>query len=151
MFMNPQKTPKDAEERDPETGVILGAAVEVHKMLGIGFLEAVYQEAIAWEFQRRGIPFSREVELTIISKRRRPASTYRADFICFNSIIVELKAPGSPGTIKTARFLNDLEATGFSRALSLNFGKTILDFRRLVLTPECAVSASCVSSADLNI
>jgi GxxExxY protein len=132
--MNPQSTQTDTEKRDPQTGAILGAAIEVHRTLGAGFLEAIYRESLAIELAARGVPFQREVELPICYKNRRLACSYRADFVCFDSIIVELKALPAIINIEIAQVLNYLKATGFSRALLLNFGRTRLEFKRLILT-----------------
>ena len=77
---------------DPRTYAIIGAALEVHSRLGCGFLEPVYQEALAAEFTQRDIPFAREVEFPITYRDRRLNVCYRADFVCFGSVIVEVKA-----------------------------------------------------------
>ena len=79
-------------ENDPRTYAIIGAAMEGHKQLGCGFLEPVYQEALTVEFSRQNIPFKREVRLPIHYKGQLLAPIYCADFICFDSVIVELKA-----------------------------------------------------------
>ena len=78
-----------------QTYSIIGAAMEVHRQLGHGFLEAVYQEALAKEFTLRGIPFAREVELTIFYKNAPLACKYRADFICDDEVIVVISTTGS--------------------------------------------------------
>ena len=78
------------DERDPQTYAIIGAAMEVHRQLGNGFLETVYQEALAWEFEERAVPFAREQPLAIRYKDRELLTQFRADFICFNEIIVEI-------------------------------------------------------------
>ncbi len=117
---------------DPQTYAIIGAAMEVHKQLGHGFLEGVYQEAMALEQTERQTPFQREVELPIHYKSIKLATTYRADFICFGNIIVELKALSRLTNIEQAQVINYLKATGFHRALLINFGAPSLEYKRLV-------------------
>ena len=79
-------------ERDPRSYAVIGAALEVHKQLGCGFLEPVYQEALSIELGARNIPFLREVQLKVHYKEHILESSYYADFICFDSLVVELKA-----------------------------------------------------------
>jgi GxxExxY protein len=124
---------KIREERDPQTYAIIGAAMEVHSQLGCGFLEAVYQEALAKELALRNIPFKREVELLVTYKGEPLATRYRADFICFDEIIVELKAASALTPADVAQLLNYLKDTGFHRGLLLNFGSQSLQFERKVL------------------
>jgi len=123
---------KDPAERDPRTYAIIGAAIEVHKQLGQGFLEAVYQEALAIEFGRRNIPFRREVRLPIHYKELGTA--YCADFICYDSIVVELKALSRMSGTEESQVINYLKATRFQLGLLLNFGTRSLEHRRLVFS-----------------
>lgn len=108
--------------------------MEVHRQLGCGFLEPVYQEALALEFTNREIPFRREVKLTLAYKGHALDTSYCADFICFNSVVVELKALGRMSGTEEAQVINYLKATGHEVGLLLNFGTRSLEHRRFVLT-----------------
>src|SRR5262249_44331141 len=112
----------DTDKRDPQTHAIIGAAMEVHNQLGPGFLEAVYQAAMAMELASRGVSFTRERVLPIFYKGTQLDCGYRADFVCFGEIIVETKALDRLTTLEHAQVLNYLKATGLNRALLLNFG-----------------------------
>jgi GxxExxY protein len=131
-------------EKDPRTHAIIGAAMEVHRQLGCGFLEAVYQEALAFEFDLRKLPYRRETELPVFYKGRQLRVTYKPDFACYESIIVELKALARLGGVDEAQVLNYMKAGGLETGLLLNFGAKSLEDRRLVLTQ----SAESVKSAD---
>lgn len=120
-------------QKDPETFAIIGAAMEVHRELGRGFLELVYQTALALEFQERGIPFKAEVALPIRYNNKLLTCAYRADFVCFESIIVETKAIAALTGADEAQLINELKATGLQRGLLLNFGSASLEPKRLVL------------------
>ncbi len=119
-------------EKDQETHAIIGAAMEVHRTLGHGFLEAVYQEAMAEEMAIREIPFNREVEIEVHYKARRLGTTYKADFVCHGSIIVELKAIGLLSAKDVGQVINYLKASRLQRALLFNFGTPSLQFERVV-------------------
>jgi GxxExxY protein len=125
--------------RDPETYAIIGAAMEVDRQLGVGFLEAVYQEALMLELKARSIPFLREVELPIYYKSQPLMTHYRADFTCYSSVIVELKAIPHLTGIEEAQILNYLKATGFERGLLLNFGSASLEYKRFARSREKSV------------
>lgn len=126
--LNPLKRPM----HDPETGAILGAAVHVHRVLGPGFLEAVYQAALAREFRKRAIDFQREVALPVWYEGERLEVSYRVDFVS-GDILVELKAlPGLTG-IEESQVINYLHAKGGGRGLLLNFGTGRLQVRRFVV------------------
>jgi GxxExxY protein len=121
-------------ERDPHTYAIIGAAMEVHKQLGHGFLEPVYQEALAIEFCERNIPFRRELRLPIRYKGKLLGTAYCPDFICFDSIIVELKALARMSGTEESQVINYLKATSFKTGLLLNFGTRSLEHRRFVFS-----------------
>jgi GxxExxY protein len=108
--------------------------MEVHRQLGPGFLEAVYQEALAIELADQGIPFQREQELPIDYKGRRLSCRYRADFVCYEGIIVELKALQALTGHEEAQLLNYLKATRLERGLLLNFGRPSLEFKRFIFS-----------------
>jgi GxxExxY protein len=120
------------EKGDDRTYAIIGAAMEVHRGLGPGFLEAVYQEALALELADRAIPFEREVELAIAYKGRTLKISYRADFICYGDILIELKALAHLGPVEEAQILNYLKATGIEVGLLINFCAPSLEYRRFV-------------------
>lgn len=124
-----------APVRDPPTYAIIGAAMEVHKHLGPGFLEAVYSEALRWELDSRGIPFQVGVVLRVSYKGRELATRFRADFVCYGEVVLELKAAGYPIPHAEAQILNYLKASGLGRGLLLNFGTSSLEYRRFVLSP----------------
>ena len=115
-----------------ESYKIIGACMNVHRELGQGFLEAVYQEALALEFIEQKIPFRKEAKIEIYYKESTLKQYYVADFICYNNIIVELKAVTSLESTHTAQVLNYLKATDLSLGLLVNFGTSSLESKRLV-------------------
>ncbi|HWI51130.1 MAG TPA: GxxExxY protein [Symbiobacteriaceae bacterium] len=115
------------------TGEIIGAAMEVHNALGPGFLESIYEEALAKELKRRGIPFSRQVEVEIHYKGDM-VGTHVLDLVVANAVVVELKAVKELADIHKAIVLSYLAATGLPVALLLNFSQRRLDHKRLART-----------------
>lgn len=105
-----------------ETYIINGAAMKVYNTLKPGFLEAVYQEALEIEFKKQQIPFEREKELKIYYDGIELKQTYRADFVCYDNIIVELKAVAHLDDVHRSQVYNYLCATGYKVGLLFNFG-----------------------------
>ena len=117
---------------DQRTYKIIGAALEVHKELGCGFLEAVYQEALKREFSAQKMPFKSQHVVEISYKGKPLDKTYQPDFVCFNEIIVEIKALAKLTGIEEAQLINYLKATGLKVGLLLNFRSKSLEHKRLV-------------------
>ena len=115
---------------------IIGVCLEVHKELGCGFLEAVYQEALEIEFKNQGIPYEREKELKIYFKGIELRKRYNADFICYGKIIVETKAIKVLTDDHRAQIINYLKATKMKLGLLVNFGETSLKYERFVNEKE---------------
>jgi len=116
------------------TGKIIGASLEVHKFLGNGFQEVIYQRALAYELRMAQLEFAREIEQEIFYKDlEKPLGTRRADFIVEGKVLVELKAAVALEDVHTAQVLNYLKAYHFEVALLINFGSKSLDFKRIVL------------------
>ena len=116
---------------DEETYQIIGAAMEVHRHLGCGFLEAVYGDALAIEMKTREIPFEREKLINIRYKDQTLEHYYVADFVCFENIIVEIKSVTELNKTFDAQVLNYLNATGFESGLLINFGELSLKHHRI--------------------
>src|SRR6185295_4862658 len=125
---------KTITETDPRTYAIIGAAMEVHRQLGCGFLEPVYQEALALEFARRNIPNEREFKLSLSYKGVELQAKYSVDFVCYGAVVVELKALSRLSGTEESQVINYLKATGLEVGLLLNFGTRSLDHKRFVLT-----------------
>jgi GxxExxY protein len=117
-----------------ETYAVIGAAMEVYNVLGPGFLEAVYQEAVEIELASRGISFEAQKPLIIVYKGRPLQKQYVADLLCYRAMVVELKAMDQLTTREEAQLINYLKATGFRVGILANFGHPKnLDWKRMVL------------------
>ena len=116
------------------TEKIIGASFEVHKFLGNGFQQVIYQRALAWELGQSGLSYSREIEQEIFYKElQEPIGTRRADFVVEGKVLVELKAIIELEDVHLAQVLNYLKAYKLEVGLLINFGSKSLTFKRLVL------------------
>lgn len=120
-------------DNDPQTYAIIGAAMEVHKELGCGFLEVVYQQALSREFAVSKIPFKKEAQFPISYKEQTLDCYYQADFVCYDDIIVELKALDGLTAQHDSQLINYLKASRCKRGLLINFGQNSLQYRRRML------------------
>lgn len=116
-----------------ESYAIIGAAMKVHSTLGCGFTEKVYQDALAVEFNKNKIPFQREVELHVVYDDIELPSTFIPDFICYDNIIVELKAVRELDDMHRSQAYNYAKVSGYQLALLVNFGEPSLTYERLVV------------------
>ena len=114
----------DAAE-DPQTAHVIGAAIEVHKHLGPGLLESVYEEALCYEFELRCVPYERQKPANVIYKGRI-IKGQELDLVAFGEVVVELKAVQRTLDYFLAQLLSQLQATGLKRGLIINFGKRTL-------------------------
>jgi len=113
------------------TGTIIGAPIEVHKTLGYGFLESVYEEAIAVEFGLRQIRFERQKPLDVFYKGTK-VKQFVCDFLVEGSVLVELKAIKELTPLETGQVLNYLKSTDLKLGLLLNFGASSLQYKRVI-------------------
>jgi len=113
-----------------ESYEIIGAAMKVHGIMGPGFTEKVYQEALALEFREQGIPFEREVTLHAAYKGVELEGTFIPDFICYDKIIVELKAVRELDDVHRAQAINYAKVAGFKLSILINFGESSLNYER---------------------
>ena len=118
-------------ENEELTGKIINACMEVHNELGNGFLEPVYQEALEEEFKIQGIPYVREKLLPVMYKGKQLKKEYYADFVCYDDIIVELKAVSVLSKPHKAQVLNYLNAANKEIGLLINFGETKLKWEQI--------------------
>ena len=115
-----------------ESYKIIGACMKVHSNLGSGFLEAVYQEALEDEFLSQGIPFEKQVKLRIYYDGKLLKKFYKADFVCYDKIIVEIKSAQLLHQDQSKQTLNYVKATQYKLGILVNFGQSSLVYKRLV-------------------
>jgi GxxExxY protein len=126
-----------------EVFAVIGAAIEVHRILGPGFLESVYESALIEECKIREIPIQEQVHMNISYKGQPLAPNFIADLAAYGKIIIELKTIGRLGSIEAAQILNYLKATKMKVGLLINFashGK--LEWQRYVMTSDCEPDGS---------
>jgi GxxExxY protein len=128
--------------------------MEVHRVLGSRFLEPVYQSALEMEFGLTDVPYAREVEMPIHYKDVPLGVRYRADFVCYGEVLVELKAIDRLTSREDSQVINYLAASGLRRGLLLNFGAASLQFKRFVgpnppSLPQSVKSVKSVESAGV--
>lgn len=106
--------------------------MKVHKELGSGFVESVYSEALQLEFDRANIPYEKEKKLPVLYEGKPLKKYFRADFICYQSIVLELKATKYSVDADVRQTLNNIKATNFKLGILINFGKPSLTYKRIV-------------------
>lgn len=106
--------------------------MNVHKKLGSGFLESVYSEALEIEFQRAGIPYKKELKLPVLYEGKPLKKYFCADFVCYDSIIIELKATKFSVDADVQQTLNNVKATNYKLGILINFGTPSLTYKRIV-------------------
>lgn len=119
-------------EKDKKTYKIIGAAMEVHKEMGCGFLEGVYQEALGVEFTTQKIPYKAQPVIEVFYKGKLLEKKYQPDFICFDDVIVEIKALERLSGTEESQIINYLNATKLKVGLLINFGSKSLERKRFV-------------------
>ena len=124
---------------EQETFKIIGACIKVHTTLGSGFLESVYQEALERELEKQDIPYNRHKRLNIIFDGKPLDKYFVADFVCYNSIILEIKAATFIHPDNSKQVINYLKATNFEVGLLINFGQTSLKWKRFIHAPNKSV------------
>ena len=115
-----------------ESFAIIGACMKVHRSLGAGFLEAVYEEALEREFVNQKIVYKRQVKLDLYYQGQKLKKQYRADFICYDEIIVEIKAVSQIPVAFYAQLQNYLKCTNMELGMLINFGTSSLTYKRMI-------------------
>lgn len=117
-----------------ESFKIIGACMKVHRSLGAGFLEAVYEEALEKEFLIQDIPFKRQLKLELYYDKEKLNKFYRADFVCYDAIVLEIKAVSQIPDIFYAQLKNYLKCTNMELGMLINFGTLSLTYKRIINT-----------------
>lgn len=117
---------------DPRTHAIIGAAMEVHRIIGPGHLEAVYHECLEIEFRMRNIPFISKPKLEIFYKEEKLKKFYVPDFMVYKDIVLEIKSERTLTRVDEARIINSLKISRHEIGLLINFGEISLNYRRYI-------------------
>jgi len=115
-----------------ESYKIIGACMKVHRSLGAGFLEAVYEEALEKEFLTQNIPFKRQLKLELYYENEKLKKQYRADFVCYDTIILEIKAVSQMPVAFYGQLKNYLKCTNMELGMLINFGMPSLVYKRII-------------------
>jgi GxxExxY protein len=121
---------------EEETFKVIGACMTVHKKLGCGFLESVYQEVLRKEFTKEGIPFEEQKKLNLYYEGEKLDKYFKSDFLCSDKIIVELKSVAFLNKSLESQVINYLKATNKEVGLLINFGEKSLKWKRFINTPQ---------------
>lgn len=119
---------------EQQTYIIIGACIEVHKILGNGFLESVYEEALEKEFIKRNIPYKRQCKLSLFYDGKQMDKYFKVDFLCFETIILEIKAACFLNNEMKKQTINYLNASNLQVGLLVNFGESSLRWKRFINT-----------------
>ena len=119
-----------------ESSKIVGAIFEVHKRLGVGLSEKVYQEALAIELEYQNIPFEREKRFDVFYRKHKLEAQYIADFVCYDKIIVELKAVSELTDVHKAQVRNYLSITNYELGILCNFNELYMEPVRILKIDE---------------
>ena len=117
---------KSEEELNRLSSVVIGCAIEVHKVLGPGLLESAYQQCLAWELRRQGLSVKEQVPVPIRYKELEVSNAYRLDILIEDELIVELKAAGKIEPVHVAQMLTYLKVSGLRLGLLLNFNVEVM-------------------------
>ncbi len=115
-----------------ESYKIIGACMKVHRKLGAGFLESIYEEALKKEFFNSGIPFNNQVKLNVYYNGEKLNKFYKADFICYDKIILEIKSVSQVPNVFYSQIKNYLTATKKELGMLVNFGQSSLTYKRII-------------------
>ena len=115
-----------------ESFAIIGACMKVHRSLGAGFLEAIYEEALEKEFHIQKIPFKRQVKLSLYYEQQLMKKQFRADFVCYDTIVIEIKAVSQIPITFYTQLTNYLKCTNQELGMLINFGTPSLTYKRMI-------------------